>query len=321
MGVPNETIRALLRCPRCRGELREEADGKSLVCAAGECDAGPFPVADGVPVLIDDSRSLYSAEKAAAPDEAPPVGLLRRWAARLLPKPACSGAVWRADGPLLSRLAGTKEPPLVLVIGCGEGDEIIRRLRQENRARLILSDVRRTAGTDLVADAHDLPLADGCVDGVIGQFVLEHVSRPERVVEEIRRVLRDGGWVYSEAPFVQPLHDFPCDFRRWTPAGHRRLFRGFRPEACGIAQGPGYALYWQMIVFARSLFRFRALAALAVLTVSLLFFWLRYLDRFLRDRPAALVGAAGTFFLGTKTDEEAPSEREELAAVSRELDP
>jgi uncharacterized protein len=41
----------LLRCPKCKGELRYEAEPESLVCPA--C-AVRYPVRDGIPVLLLD---------------------------------------------------------------------------------------------------------------------------------------------------------------------------------------------------------------------------------------------------------------------------
>jgi SAM-dependent methyltransferase len=48
----------------------------------------------------------------------------------------------------------------------------------------------------LVADASHLPLADASVDGVFCSNMLEHTPTPDRVIAEIERVLRPGGWGY-----------------------------------------------------------------------------------------------------------------------------
>ncbi len=48
----------------------------------------------------------------------------------------------------------------------------------------------------IVADASDLPLEDASVDGVFCSNMLEHTRTPERVLAEIERVLRPGGWAY-----------------------------------------------------------------------------------------------------------------------------
>lgn len=73
----------------------------------------------------------------------------------------------------------------------------------------------RTA--DILADLHDLPLAEGAFDFVVCTEVLEHVRDPVRVLEELRRVLRPGGGLLLTTPFIVELHEEPFDFYRYTP--------------------------------------------------------------------------------------------------------
>jgi ubiquinone/menaquinone biosynthesis C-methylase UbiE len=46
-----------------------------------------------------------------------------------------------------------------------------------------------------VGDATALELEDGSFDGAITRFSLHHIPAPRRVVEEMARVVRPGGWV------------------------------------------------------------------------------------------------------------------------------
>lgn len=48
----------------------------------------------------------------------------------------------------------------------------------------------------IIGDAMDLPLADESVDGVFASNMLEHTPDFRRVIGEMARVLRPGGWVY-----------------------------------------------------------------------------------------------------------------------------
>lgn len=52
----------------------------------------------------------------------------------------------------------------------------------------------------LLADAHDLPLADGQFDLVLATDLLEHVVFPEQLLAEFRRVLKAGGQVLITTP-------------------------------------------------------------------------------------------------------------------------
>ena len=48
----------------------------------------------------------------------------------------------------------------------------------------------------VVADAADLPLEGGSVDGALCSNLLEHTPDADAVIREIERVLRPGGWAY-----------------------------------------------------------------------------------------------------------------------------
>jgi ubiquinone/menaquinone biosynthesis C-methylase UbiE len=87
-------------------------------------------------------------------------------------------------------------------------------------------------------------MAAGRVDAVVIQAVLEHVLDPSHVVREIQRVLRNGGFVYAQTPFLQQVHAGPYDFVRYTSSGHRYLFRAFEEIAAGPVAGPGTQLLW-----------------------------------------------------------------------------
>jgi SAM-dependent methyltransferase len=59
--------------------------------------------------------------------------------------------------------------------------------------------------TILDADATELPVPDGCADAVTLLDVVEHISHPERVLAEARRVLRPGGVIVVSVPHRGPL--------------------------------------------------------------------------------------------------------------------
>jgi SAM-dependent methyltransferase len=154
--------------------------------------------------------------------------------------------------------------------------------------------------TSLICDAHDIPFADGCFDGVIVQAVLEHVMDPGRCVEEIHRVLGDNGLVYAETPFIQQIHMGRYDFTRYTHSGHRRLFRRFEEIDSGPVGGPGMALAWSYQYFLLSFASSRPLRGLLRAFSQLTSFPLKYVDRLLIDKPGAVDAASGFFFLGRK---------------------
>jgi SAM-dependent methyltransferase len=162
---------------------------------------------------------------------------------------------------------------------------------------IIAFDIYQSRFVQFIADGHSIPLRPKSIDGVIIQAVLEHVLEPETVVSELRRVLRPGGLIYAETPFMQQVHEGPFDFVRYTESGHRYLFRHFAELASGSVAGPGESMVWAASYFFRGLFRSQT----AGRATRAMLFWLRWFDRIIP--PAyAIDGACGCYFLGTLTD-------------------
>jgi SAM-dependent methyltransferase len=178
----------------------------------------------------------------------------------------------------------------------------MKPLLDDPRIECAESDVWLSGRTHLVCDAHQIPFEAGTFDGVVVQAVLEHVADPERSVAEIHRVLKTGGLVYAETAFLQQVHAGRHDFARFTPVGHRRLFRGFEQIDAGAAGGPAVALAWAWQHFLLSFTATAAGRAAATGAAALTSFWLKYLDPFLLERPAALDAASACYFLGARQE-------------------
>lgn len=76
---------------------------------------------------------------------------------------------------------------------------------------------------DVHGDAQCLPFRDSSFDSVLALDVLEHLRNPGEAMREIQRVLRPGGTLIVQTPFLYPLHDLPDDYHRWTASGLSRL--------------------------------------------------------------------------------------------------
>jgi len=291
----------LFICPRCASPVRP-ADGE-WHCARASCAFAdePFPVVAGVPALVDFEHSVLDADRLRMVEGASEVrrsrfaGPLRR-----LLHPANTTAprnVARMEALLKADLQGAGRNPRILVIGGGTVGDGLEGLYADPSVDLISFDVYASPATQFVGDGHSIPLADGSIDGVIVQAVLEHVLEPTVVAAEIHRVLRVGGIVYADTPFLQQVHEGAYDFTRFTDSGHRYLFRSFERIDSGSVAGAGTALRWSVDYFVRALTRSVPLGRV----VSLCFFWLSYLDRFL-DPKHSVDAASSVFFLGRKTD-------------------
>jgi len=297
----HEDVQALMRCPRCGSAVAIE--DQTMRCESRTCGLA-FPVVDGVPILIDESKSLFSFSDFTAKRETTfrsSDRALKQAFGRVMPRIGMNIAAERNYARLAELLLdGAKGRPRVLVIGGGVVGKGMEAFVRESRIELVETDVALAPRTAMVADAHDLPFADASFDGVIAQAVLEHVLDPTRVVAEMHRVLKSGGIVFAETPFMQQVHMGPFDFTRFTHLGHRRLFRNFEEIESGVSCGPGMALAWAWQYFLLS-FATRSLTrALLRGVASLTAFWLKYFDYWLVRRPGGIDAASGVYFIGRK---------------------
>jgi SAM-dependent methyltransferase len=294
-------LRGLLRCPACHAELAD-ADAQ-LRCTGRDCGRR-FPVADGVPVLIDEQRSLFRVDEVvrAGPDGGGPPGVGRRLVRALTPSISRNVKGAANFARLAYALREQAAEPRVLVVGGGLLGEGMQALLDDPEIEVLQTDVRLGPRNGLVCDAHDLPFEDGSFDGVVAQAMLEHVLDPGRCVEEIHRVLSPRGLVYAETPFMQQVHEGAHDFTRFTHLGHRRLFRRFEELDSGAVGGPGMALAWAWRHFLWSQTRSRLAGSLLTTLASFTSFFLKWFDGRLVDRPRGLDAAAGVYFLGRRSE-------------------
>lgn len=291
----------LFICPRCAAPVRPGAGGWRCTGAACRYAEEPFPLVAGIPALVDFDHSVLDADRLRAVEGAPELHRTRyQRALSRIRHPTNTTArsnVARMLQLLRDDGAAAGRRPRILVIGGGTVGAGLEDLYTDATIELISFDIYASSGVQFVADGHAIPLADGSVDGVVIQAVLEHVLEPPVVAKEIHRVLRSAGIVYADTPFLQQVHEGPYDFTRFTDSGHRYLFRGFARIDSGAIAGAGTVLRWSLDQFVRALTRSALLGRLT----ALCFFWLSYADRVL-DPKYSLDGASSVFFLGRKAD-------------------
>ncbi len=129
---------------------------------------------------------------------------------------------------------------LLIDVGCGPGNVLAHAARRFRRpvgvdvSTEMLGRARQAGYRVLAGDAGCLPFQDGVADAVTAFSFLHHLAQPERFLAEACRVLRSGGYFYSD----------------WDPNGAARdrsaLFRATRDrlvtwlDRLGLARMPRY---------------------------------------------------------------------------------
>ena len=173
--------------------------------------------------------------------------------------------------------------------------------------RTICVDKLPLPHVNLISDVERLPFREGSIDLLFATGLLEHVEDDRRVLAEVARVLKPGGIVHVELPFLQQYHEDPIDCRRFTVPGLARELQrvGLKTVRSGFHIGPTVTIitllsyYWALVFEGRNRVA-RAFSTLVFLLTSAVFWPLKYLDRFLIGRRSAHRLAFGVYCTSRK---------------------
>lgn len=164
-------------------------------------------------------------------------------------------------------------------------------------------DIKQYSGVSVVADIANLPYEDSSVQAIICNTVIEHVEDPEKVISEIARTLKPGGFAYITLPFLYPYHSSPSDFTRWTEPGFNLKVSNFNVKESGVRSGPFSALTVYLCYLFALIFSFNSyfLFWMLVNISMFLFFPVKFLDIiFARFKPAKNLAAVLYFVVQKK---------------------
>lgn len=153
----------------------------------------------------------------------------------------------------------------------------------------------------IIADAHFLPFKGDCFDIVYSIAVLEHVQKPWVVADEICRVLRQGGHVVVELPFLNVIHD-QHDYFRFTRKGIRSLFdeKRFDVVLDQVSAGGGSFISIFLLEYVEQFVPTQYLKGAWHTLMRYPFSYFKHLDRFIA-RSEKLERTANSFsFIGRK---------------------
>jgi len=110
-------------------------------------------------------------------------------------------------------------------------------------------DINSDLKPDIVGSIDDIPVPDKNFDSIVSFQVLGDLIRPEKAIQEFRRVIKPGGMILITEGFMTELHGEPRDFWRFTPYGLSTLLEenGFQIVKVHLVGG-FFSVITQMIM-------------------------------------------------------------------------
>jgi SAM-dependent methyltransferase len=182
-----------------------------------------------------------------------------------------------------------------IILNIGSGPFILEK-------NFINIDISSYNNVHIVADASRLPFKNNSVDAIVNIVILEHVPEPEKVVDEMYRVIKNGGVIYSHIPFMQGFHASPHDYKRWTSSGISQLHHNFIEIECGVGAGPTSSLVWILTEWFALLlsFRIKTLYKILFFVFTLILWPIKFIDIILIGHPMAKNIASTFYYIGRK---------------------
>lgn len=110
-------------------------------------------------------------------------------------------------------------PKRVLDVGSKDRNGKIGARKQFPDSEYLGIDMEKGPNVDMIADVYQLEdyFPQGHFDAILSMHLLEHVAYFWKVLEQIKYVLSDHGYLYISAPgFGYPKHNYPSDYWRVT---------------------------------------------------------------------------------------------------------
>jgi SAM-dependent methyltransferase len=165
---------------------------------------------------------------------------------------------------------------------------------------IVTFDVVSGPDIDIIGDIHEMPIEDSSFDCIFCTGTLEHVREPRRAVEEMYRVLKPGGIIHIDVPFIQGYHADPSDYWRFTIDGLKLLCQAFEEIDSGVHIGPSCGLVWVAREWADSCCTNRVVSNLLLTVMALVTAPLKYLDFLMIRSSRSHRVASAVYFRGRK---------------------
>jgi len=97
------------------------------------------------------------------------------------------------------------------------------------------ADIREGPGVNVILNLHHINLPSESVGTVFILETLEHVEFPRKAIKEVYRILKSNGILVISSVMNFPIHDYPCDYWRFTPEAFKSLLMPFHTSFVDFA--------------------------------------------------------------------------------------
>lgn len=271
----------LLACPICKNPLSKS----DIFLLCQKCN-NTYSLRDGVSYFIDTllvnqeenetlkSNNLIKKITSKLKDTIPP------------------HTMWTDE--TIFKFINSLDNKLILNLGSGKG-----LFDNKINVSMINLDIHKYDNTNIIADAHALPFLNSSLDCVYSNAVLEHVKQPWVVASEIDRILKPGGFIIINLPFLNVIHD-EHDYFRFTLKGIKELFLNYTEIAGGVSSGGGSFLPICLIQYTSMFIPTKFLRTLHTFISSHILFRLKMIDKWVINKPDYFITANSFYFIGQK---------------------
>ncbi|MCD6579142.1 methyltransferase domain-containing protein [bacterium] len=274
-------VENLVVCPNCKGKLIK--NGKQLIC--NNCKDS---------FMIEDEKILFTHQKGKFKKK----GFFYSFKEKIKVNKLLFAITNIIFSPIFPNISYKKYllPKGNTILDIGSGPY---KLRED----IINIDMKNYPGVNIICDAKRLPFNENSVDQIFNFSLLEHTEDPQKIIDEMYRVLKPSGTLYTLIPFLQPYHPTPCDYWRFSKEGVIKLHSDFEKIKCGVYAGPISTLLWIMQEFLAMTLSLGIpfLKDFWLLVITFLTFPVKILDPIFRLLPSSHILASAFYFYGKKT--------------------
>ena len=98
---------------------------------------------------------------------------------------------------------------------------------------------------DVISNLNEkIKLPDDYADTIVSLSVMEHLCEPQIFLNESYRILKDGGIMILQVPWMWWIHELPHDYFRYTPYGLKYMFEKAGYKDIHIQPTSGFFTMW-----------------------------------------------------------------------------